>query len=120
MLNKDVLVNLYESDLLIFDLRIFNSDFDGSIKYLRSLLNSSNSNVQSDDEINIIKIIFAKKYYKQGDTSKGDEFLKAAKQSEKKSVFVLGLIKEVQANKKLYTYQKETSGQILSLNFKVK
>ena len=96
------MVNLYESDLLIFDLRIFNSDFDGSIKYLRSLLNSSNSNVQSDDEINIIKIIFAKKYYKQSDTSKGDEFLKAAKQSEKKSVFVLGLIKEVQANKKLY------------------
>lgn len=73
------MVNLYESDLLIFDLRIFNSDFDGSIKYLRSLLNSSNSNVQSDDEINIIRIIFAKKYYKQGDTSKGDEFLKAAK-----------------------------------------
>lgn len=35
-------------------------------------------------------------------------------------MFVLGLIKEVQANKKLYTYQKETSGQILSLNFKVK
>lgn len=74
----------------------------------------------TDDEINIIRIIFAKKYYKQGDTSKGDEFLKAAIQSEKKSVFVLGLIKEVQANKKLYTCQKETSGQILSLNFKVK
>lgn len=31
MLNKDVLVNLYESDSLIFGLRIFNSDFDGAI-----------------------------------------------------------------------------------------
>lgn len=74
----------------------------------------------SDDEINIIRIIFAKKYYKQGDASKGDEFLKAAIQSEKKSVFVLKLIKEIQANKTLYTCQKETSGQILSLKFKVK
>lgn len=74
----------------------------------------------SDDEINIIRIIFAKKYYIQGNASKGDEFLKAAIQSEKKSMFVLGLIKDVQANKTLYTCQKETEGQILSLNFKVK
>lgn len=85
-----------------------------------SLQNACTSLGYTDDEINIIRIIFAKKYYKQGDTSKGDEFLKAAIQSEKKSVFVLGLIKEVQANKTLYTCQKETSGQILSLNFKVK
>lgn len=31
MLNMEFLVNLYESDLLIFGLRIFNSDFDGTI-----------------------------------------------------------------------------------------
>lgn len=74
----------------------------------------------SDDEINIIRIIFAKKYYIQGNASKGGEFLKAAIQSEKKNVFVLSLIKEIQANKTLYICQKETSGQILSLNFKVK
>lgn len=54
---ESVFLKCYELDstndnvmMHLFELRIFNSDFDGSIKYLRSLLNSSNSSIQSDAE----------------------------------------------------------------------
>lgn len=45
----------------LFGIRIFNSDFDGSIKYLRSLLNSSNSSIQSDAEFYLFIMKFFKK-----------------------------------------------------------
>lgn len=45
----------------LFGIRIFNSDFDGSIKYLRSLLNSSNSSMQSDVEFYLFIMKFFKK-----------------------------------------------------------
>lgn len=45
----------------LFGIRIFNSDFVGSIKYLRSLLNSSNSSIQSDAEFYLFIMKFFKK-----------------------------------------------------------
>lgn len=73
----------------------------------------------NEELINIIKLTFAKKYYSQGSTAKGDLFLKSVEKSEHKSRKVLELIEELKRNKRLYK-TKNNPERILILSLKPK
>ena len=54
------------------------------------------------EQVNIIRLIFAKKYYSQGNYSMGDIFVRTVEKSKNKTPFTLRLLDEVRRNKKFY------------------
>ncbi len=74
------------------------------------------------EEIDIIKIIYAREFYIQGNLNKGDLFLKSVERSKEKTRKTIKLLEEVRRNKKFYpNRQSDTPRQlILSLTPKKK
>lgn len=54
------------------------------------------------EQVNIIRLICAKKYYSQGNYSTGDIFVRTVEKSKNKTPFTLKLLDEVRRNKKFY------------------
>lgn len=54
------------------------------------------------EQVNIVRLICAKKYYSQGNYSMGDIFVRTAEKSKNKTPFTLRLLDEVRRNKKFY------------------
>ena len=54
------------------------------------------------EQIDIIKLIFAKKYYSQGNYEMGDIFVRTVEKSKNKTPFILRLLDEVRTNKRFY------------------
>lgn len=57
--------------------------------------------VQSE-QVNIIRLICAKKYYSQGNYEMGDIFVRTVEKSKNKTPFILRLLDEVRTNKRFY------------------
>ena len=72
----------------------------------------------SDEQICLVKILYAIKYYSQGDYKQGDTFFKAAEQASNKSLKVIKALEEVKAKKKFYTYREQEKIKALNLNIK--
>ena len=54
------------------------------------------------EQVNIIRLICAKKYYSQGNYSMGDIFARTVEKSKNKTPFTLKLLDEVRRNKRFY------------------
>jgi len=72
------------------------------------------------EEIDIIKLIYAREYYSQGDFEKGDQFLKSVEMSDNKTKLTKRIFEEVRTNKKFYMNRTRDNIQRLSLALKVK
>ena len=72
------------------------------------------------EEIDIIKLIYAREYYSQGDFEKGDQFLKSVEMSNNKTKLTKRIFEEVRTNKKFYMNRTRDNIQRLSLALKVK
>lgn len=72
----------------------------------------------SPEKTNLIKIIYAREFYTQGNFKKGDLFLTAVERSKSKTKETIQLLNELRANKKFYqnrTEAEETIPLTLSL-----
>ena len=68
----------------------------------------------SREETDIIKLIYARKFYTQGNKEKGDLFLKVVEKTKNKSKLVQKILDEIRKNKKLYK-AKSSDQKVLSL-----
>ena len=69
----------------------------------------------SSDVIQIIKLIYAREYYKISNMKKGDLFIKSVEMSPFKNTKVKKLLEDVKKNKNFYRYQKDKDSFQLSL-----
>lgn len=68
------------------------------------------------EQINMIRLIYARKFYEVGDFAKGDMFLKAVRKSPDKTKEATQLLDEIPKNKKFYqNRQTSKSDLVLSL-----
>lgn len=67
------------------------------------------------DEMQIIKLMYAKGFYTQGDITQGDLFLKSVESSKDKSGEVKKLLSILKINKKLYPSKESTTQYKLTL-----
>lgn len=69
------------------------------------------------EEIDIIKLIYARKYYSQGNYDTGDIFLKSVEISKNKTENTKKILEEIRKNKKFYKNRKSNTdiAQVLSL-----
>lgn len=74
----------------------------------------------SREQINKVRLIYAKEYYSQGFYDKGDQFLKAVEQSEDKNTDIINLFNEIQKNKSFYINRAIEKPRQLSLKWQPK
>ena len=67
------------------------------------------------ETINIIKLIYAREFYKQGNVDKGDEFLSSVENSKFKTQKTLDILLEISQNKQNYIDESKTQELALSL-----
>jgi len=72
----------------------------------------------SNEQICLVKILYAIRYYTQGNYKQGDMFIKAVEQTPNKSLKVIKALEEVKAKKKFYTYRAKEESKVLKLNIK--
>lgn len=70
------------------------------------------------EQIDIIKLTYAKEYYAQGYFEKGDLFLKSYEKSQNKTKESLELFREIMKNKKFYQNRDMEQSRKLSLSLK--
>lgn len=70
------------------------------------------------EQIDIIKLTYAKEYYAQGYFEKGDLFLKSYEKSQNKTKQSLELFREIMKNKKFYQNREVEQSRKLSLSLK--
>ena len=71
-------------------------------------------------KIDIVKLIYAIEYYKQGNYKKGDEFFKDVEQGKNKNKIVINLLSNIRKNKKFYIYREKGKSLNLSLSLKLR
>ena len=71
------------------------------------------------DDVNVVRLIYARKYYSQGDFSKGDEFIKVTERNKNKSTLAKKLLNEIRTKKKFY-FNRDDESQKLVLSLKPK
>lgn len=72
----------------------------------------------SKEEIDILRLIYARTYYTDGYFKKGDEFIKAVEKSQNKTKFVINLLNEIRSNKRFYMNRADNNTLKLSLALK--
>ena len=73
----------------------------------------------SDDEKNIIKLIYARKYYLYSLYDMGDKFIRSVESSKNKSSKVIKILNEIKINKRKYSNRPKDTNMKLSLNIKL-
>ncbi len=69
----------------------------------------------NEEEALIVKLVYAREFYTQGNYVKGDLFFKAVEKEKNKTDAVKALLKEVQTNRRFYQNRKEDRDVKLSL-----
>lgn len=69
----------------------------------------------TDEQIDAIRLIYAKQFYSQGYYKKGDQFVKTVEKNKNKTKTTLKLIKEIKKNKKFYINRPNENSQQLTL-----
>ena len=74
------------------------------------------------EEVDIIKLIYAREFYTQGSYNKGDAFLKSVEKSKNKTENTKKIFEEVRKNKRFYQNRKSGSNTevVLTLSLKKK
>ena len=74
----------------------------------------------TDEQIDTIRLIFAREFYSQGNYEKGDQFLKTVEKSKNKTKFTSKLFDEVRRNKRFYINRPSEKPQQLVLTLQPK
>lgn len=74
----------------------------------------------TDEQIDIMRLIYARQFYLQGNYEKGDQFLKSVEKSKNKTKFTLKLFDEVRHNKRFYINRATEDSQPLVLTLQPK
>ena len=69
----------------------------------------------TDEQVDFIKLIYAREFYKQGDIEKGDYYLKSVEESSGKTSDVTRLCLEARTNKRFFQYRDNNVPKYLSL-----
>lgn len=72
------------------------------------------------EQIDTIRLIYARDFYSQGNYEKGDQFLKSVEKSKNKTKFTLKLFEEVRRNKRFYINRANENSQQLVLTLQPK
>ena len=72
------------------------------------------------EQINIIRLIYAREYFMQGYFEKGDEFIKAVEQAGGKDQLVKNILSKIRAQKAFYKNRGTDNPRVLSLTLKPK
>lgn len=72
------------------------------------------------EQINIIRLIYAREYFMQGYYDKGDEFIKAVEQAGGKDQLVKNILSKIRAQKAFYKNRGTDNPRVLSLTLKPK
>lgn len=72
----------------------------------------------SFEQINVIKLTFARSYYSQGDYQHGDLFVRSVEQTPEKSIMIMRLLNEIKLNKRFYINRQPEEAKTLSLTIK--
>lgn len=115
-----------------FEMQI--SDFTNDDKYygienideITNYIMTSNLDVESAceklgmniEQIDIIRLIYAREYFSHGYNAKGEEFLKVVEKRKNKSLFVKKILDEIRKNKKIYSNRPSENSWQLKLTLK--
>lgn len=81
-------------------------DFDDVNKYIHlsglDVETACKSLNKTPEQTDIIKLIYARQYYIQGDIDRGDLFIKSVENSKEKTDLVIKLLDKIRTNKKIY------------------
>jgi hypothetical protein len=69
----------------------------------------------TNEQIDFIKLIYAREFYKQGDMEKGNYYLKSVEETSGKTSDVTRLCLEARTNKKFFQYRDNNQPKMLSL-----
>ena len=73
----------------------------------------------SGEQLNILRLIYAREYFTQGYYTNGDMFMHSVEQSESKNEFIIETMKKINERKKFYK-NRNNSNRVLSLSLKPK
>lgn len=73
-----------------------------------------------EEQIDTVKLIYAREYYSQGDYEKGDQFLKSVEKSKTKTKLTLKLLSEIRRNKIFYINRANGTHRRLVLSLQPK
>lgn len=68
------------------------------------------------EETDIVKLLYAREYYTQGDDDKGDLFLTSVERSKNKTNKTRKIIEEIRKNKRFYKNRQEDTSTELVLS----
>ena len=68
------------------------------------------------EQINTIKLIYAREFYIRGDFHKGDSFIQSVEKSKEKTKKTISLFDEVRRSRKYYQYRKLDTPRQLNLS----
>lgn len=74
----------------------------------------------TNEQIDTIRLIYARYFYSQGNYEKGDQFLKSVEKSKNKTKFTSKLFEEVRRNKRFYINRANENSQQLVLTLQPK
>lgn len=74
----------------------------------------------SPEEMNIVKLIYAREYYRQRNFEQGDQLLKSFEKSKNRTKTTNKLCEEIRRNKRFYQNQPTTNSKKLTLSLKTK
>ena len=116
--------------------KMFETDFNRSIDnygienidQITTFINETGLDVESacehfgmnEEQLDTVRLIYARDYYSQGHYEKGDEFLKSVEQSKHKTKSTTELFSEIQKNKKFYINRSQETPRQLKLTMKPK
>ena len=69
----------------------------------------------SNEQVDLIKLIFAREFYKQGDMEKGNYYLNSVEKTRGKTSEVTRLCLEARTNKKFFQYRDNNNPKKLSV-----
>lgn len=72
----------------------------------------------TDEQIDIVRLIYAREFYSQGNYEKGEQFLNSVEKSKNKTKFTLKLFEEIRRNKRFYINRTNENPQKLVLTLK--
>ena len=99
-----------------------------NIDQITNFINETGLDVESacehfdmnEEQLDTVRLIYARDYYSQGYYKKGDEFLKSVEQSKHKTKATIELFNEVQKSKNFYINRPQENPRQLKLTMKPK
>ncbi len=74
----------------------------------------------SYEQVDTLRLEYAKRYYLQGCCTKGDQFLKSVEQNKNKTKHTIKLLEELKRNKRVYTNRNDNTSMPLQLTMQPK